>query len=166
MVLRRSQSPTLGVLITLRLPLISVCLILANQSSWFTPSWLFQHSISSWISPLEEQMDGSLIILETSPGLISLKVCSLLFSGMARTKAENTLAAMYDFARAQDTWYGTWPQDVHERALAVYVYFSWRVRSLSLIRWFSDYVKMWQLCWPGVAFPFHSSPKCILSLLA
>ena len=28
-------------------------------------------------------------------------------------------AAMYDFARAQDTWYSTWPQDPRDRGMAV-----------------------------------------------
>ena len=43
-------------------------------------------------------------------------------------RADNVAAAMYDFARAQDTWYATWPTDTRQRGMAV------------------DYVKMWQLC--------------------
>lgn len=35
---------------------------------------------------------------------------------------------MRDFARAQDTWYPTWPTDFKQRSLAV------------------DYVKMYQKC--------------------
>ena len=31
------------------------------------------------------------------------------------------IAAMYDFARAQDEWYSTWTQDPRERGMAVYV---------------------------------------------
>ena len=30
---------------------------------------------------------------------------------------------MYDFARAQDTWYETWPQDPKERGMAMCVFF-------------------------------------------
>ncbi|KAH8113143.1 putative member of glycoside hydrolase family GH16 [Phellopilus nigrolimitatus] len=41
---------------------------------------------------------------------------------------DQSLTAMYDFARAQDTWYATWPTDVRDRGMAI------------------DYVKMWQLC--------------------
>lgn len=35
---------------------------------------------------------------------------------------------MLDFARAQDTWYATWPQNLDERAFII------------------DSVKMWQSC--------------------
>lgn len=35
---------------------------------------------------------------------------------------------MHDFAKAQDTWYSTWPSDPKERAMVV------------------DSVKMWQQC--------------------
>jgi len=41
---------------------------------------------------------------------------------------DQSSTAMYDFARAQEQWYSTWPTDPKERALAI------------------DYVKMWQLC--------------------
>ena len=39
-----------------------------------------------------------------------------------------TAAAMRDFAKAQDTWYETWPKNIADRAMVV------------------DSVKMWQLC--------------------
>ena len=35
---------------------------------------------------------------------------------------------MRDFAKQQDTWYKTWPEDVEQRAMVV------------------DHVKMWQRC--------------------
>ena len=41
---------------------------------------------------------------------------------------DGSLTAMYDFARAQEEWYETWPKDLRDRALAV------------------ESVKMWQKC--------------------
>jgi len=41
---------------------------------------------------------------------------------------DGSLEAMYDFARAQDQWFSTWPTDLTRRGLAV------------------DSVKMWQKC--------------------
>ncbi|KAI0357220.1 concanavalin A-like lectin/glucanase [Trametes cingulata] len=41
---------------------------------------------------------------------------------------DGSLTAMRDFAKAQDQWYSTWPQNVEDRALVI------------------DSVKMWKLC--------------------
>ncbi|KAL1942155.1 hypothetical protein VTO73DRAFT_6219 [Trametes versicolor] len=41
---------------------------------------------------------------------------------------DGSLTAMHEFAKAQDTWSATWPEDVEDRALVV------------------DSVKMWELC--------------------
>jgi hypothetical protein len=32
-----------------------------------------------------------------------------------------SLAAMRDFAKAKDQWYSTWPQNVEDRAMVMYV---------------------------------------------
>ena len=41
---------------------------------------------------------------------------------------DGSVTAMYDFAKAQDEWYSTWPSDLRDRALAV------------------ESVRMWQKC--------------------
>ena len=75
------------------------------------------------------------------------------------------VGAMVDFAKAQSTWYATWPASDDDRALRMYVpsrplsfqqfpfycfslllLFSRVARACADSRVRSDYVKMWQLC--------------------
>lgn len=55
---------------------------------------------------------------------------------------------MYDFATATDTWFSTWPQDITQRAMTVYVPPPpLRVHThLTSLCSPSDYVKMWKQC--------------------
>ena len=55
------------------------------------------------------------------------------------------LAAMRDFWLAKDQWYPSWPQDINDRALVMYVQLT--ISFFQMTEGVcSDSVKMWQQC--------------------
>lgn len=63
-------------------------------------------------------MGGSLIQLEGSRGLTALNVRADSKIG-GRCAQRFFLGAMYEFAKAKELWYKTWPEDVTRRSMAV-----------------------------------------------
>ena len=73
------------------------------------------------MSLLAELVAGSLTVLERSLGWMVHSVCAIYRPLCSTLTIFVRLAAMSDFAKKQDDWYSTWPQngDIDDRALVV-----------------------------------------------
>ena len=71
--------------------------------------------------PLVERAAGSLTVLEGSLGWMVRSVRSMYRHLQSTLTLFMRPAAMSDFAKKQDDWYSTWPQngDIDDRALIV-----------------------------------------------
>jgi len=59
------------------------------------------------------------MVSEISPGWMARLVCVTHLTPWTSRLSYLCLAAMSDFAKKQDEWYSTWPQDTEERAFVM-----------------------------------------------